>query len=117
MLMTTTYTLPLWLLAGIILLAALIGAGLLWYGHVTHLTQTLTRLRDEHRQLHGALLVLRVEAGHAVRGHYDDGLNTAIRQADHVVMALPRFTDTANQDTSSRTTSALRSQARRTTPF
>ncbi|MEQ1844452.1 MAG: hypothetical protein ABL983_02600 [Nitrospira sp.] len=85
--------LPLWLLTGSLLLAGLLGAGLVWHRRVAPLAQTLTRLRNEHRQLHGALLLLRAEVGHAVRAHYDEGLNQAIRHADHVVMALPLFRD------------------------
>ena len=91
--MLVLISLPLWLLAGSLLLAGLLGAGLVWHRRVAPLDQTLTRLRNEHRQLHGALLLLRAEAGHAVRAHYDEGLNQAIRHADRVVMTLPLFRD------------------------
>lgn len=129
MLMMTPLTIPLWLLISSLLLAGLIGAGCLWHGHVARFTQTLTRLGKEHHQLHGTLLVLRAEAGHAVRAHYDEGLNNAIRQADRIVMTLPLFKDRPNGNDSPmnthtgsslktvHTASDHRSYSRLTVPF
>lgn len=90
MLVFTTVLLPLWILALGLVLCILFGAGLVWRSAVIPLTtQTIPRLRHERHQLYTTLLSLRSEAGHAVRAHYDEGLNTALRHADHVVFALP----------------------------